>query len=183
VSDEQHETGLESHLPEEPSKEAIARHEDALLDHLIGVGKTREQRTRVVEIAREGKVEVILRIRPLTDDENQDCDEKATTYKKVRGALAPVPIRTDRSKYRSHLIVAATVAFCEDTGRTDAEGNKVYVDHEPQWANDKLLRHFNVAGAWEMVDKLLLPGEKDAVIGHINDVSGFQEDLVEQAKN
>jgi hypothetical protein len=153
--------------------------ESALLDAMLGAAKEREQATEIVEIAREGKVKFAFRIRPLTEEENEGCDEMATVYKKDRRALAPIPLKTDRAKYRSLVIVKATVAFCEKAGDN-------YRDVESMWDNGALRRQLGVESKWEMVDRVMLPGEKEKVMERISELSGFgpdMDDAKDQAKN
>jgi hypothetical protein len=154
--------------------------ERSLLDAMLGAAKQREQATEIIEIAREGQVLFAFRIRPLTEEENEACDEMATIYKKDRRALAPIPIRTDRAKYRSLVIVKATVAFCEK-----AEDGS-YRDVPSMWDSADLHRQFGIAGNHEVVDHILLPGEKERVMDRISELSGFgpdTDDARQQAKN
>lgn len=160
-----------------PTEEVLA-HEHTLLDGMLLAAKDREQATQIIEIARKGEVLFAFRIRVVTEEENEACLDKATRYKKDRRAVAPIPVGEDTHKYRSLLIVQATVNFCEK----NEDGT--YRDVPSMWTNDQLLRQFAVAGSHELVDKILLPGEKERVMDQINALSGFGDiDPEEQAKN
>jgi hypothetical protein len=62
-------------------------------------------------------------------------------------------------------------------------------DKAKLWDNKKLWDRLNVLSGIDVIDKVLLPGEKDAVIEKINEISGYAEDeedvedLEELAKN
>lgn len=158
--------------------EAILEAEPTLLDAMLAMSKENESRTEIIEIKRKGEVVLAFRIRALTEKETDECDRKATVYRKDRRAIAPIPVETIRSVFRSLLVVKSTVSFCE------RNHDGTYRDVSTQWNDAALLDKFGTADPAEVVDKVLLPGEKDAVIERINILSGFDgPNLEEQAKN
>ena len=76
--------------------------------------------------------------------------------------MKKLKVESDRDPvvYESYLIYLATVE----------EDKKKY------WDNQKLKDKFDVMQGYELVDKVLLPGEKDAVIDQINILSGYNLD-------
>ena len=51
------------------------------------------------------------------------------------------------------------------------------------WDNKQAQQAFNVLRGVDMIDAVLLSGEKDRIIDLINEISGYSEDTEETAKN
>ncbi|WP_199615549.1 phage tail assembly chaperone [Paenibacillus alkalitolerans] len=152
-------------------KDDILLHEDALLRGLLEAAEDRNSEVVEIEIARKGKVYFKFRVRPVDEKESNRCNDLATKYERKRGIRIPVDV--DTAKYRSLLIHTATV---------DEDRAKV-------WDNKKLWEQLNVLSGIDVIEKVLLPGEKEAVIKKINEISGYNEnedddeDLEALAKN
>ena len=71
------------------------------------------------------------------------------------------------AKMRSWLIYTATVD--EDRAKT--------------WDNKQAQEALNILQGVDMVDAVLLSGEKDRIIDRINEISGYDDDQDETAKN
>ena len=57
-------------------------------------------------------------------------------------------------------------------------------DRKNTWDNRRAQEELGVLQGADMIDAVLLPGEKDRIIDRINDISGYgEDDLDEQAKN
>lgn len=155
-------------VQEEEQREELLAMEDDLLRGLLMAAKERETETVTIEIARKGKVLFRFRIRGLTEDEYTSCREKATHYVVNRrlGGIK-IPQDTNTALFRSFLIYTATVE--EDRKRL--------------WDNKKAWEMLNVLSGPELIDKVLLAGEKDAIVEKIDQMSGFSSDLEETAKN
>ncbi|MCM3599394.1 XkdN-like protein [Robertmurraya korlensis] len=54
---------------------------------------------------------------------------------------------------------------------------------EPNLRDEELCKHIGAATPYDLVDKLFLPGEKDALYEQINKLSGYNEGAVEDIKN
>lgn len=149
-------------------KDELLADEPDLLRGLLRAGEERTAETVSIEIARKGTVYFSFRVRALSEDDYEACREKATVYKSARklGGIS-VPERTNTSKYRSLLIYTATVE----------EDRKVL------WDNKEAQKHFGVLNGWQLIDKVLMAGEKEAVVDKIDEISGFDVDLEETAKN
>lgn len=115
----------------------------------------------LVEIARGGKTLFSFRIHALTEKQYDDCRRRNTTYRssKQLGGLR-VPHETNVTQYRSALIIEATVA----------------ADRQALWNNEELLRALDVVDARDVVDAVLLSGEKERVVERINELSGYYQD-------
>lgn len=54
---------------------------------------------------------------------------------------------------------------------------------EPNLRDSSLAAHFGAATPYDLIDKILAPGEKDALYGEITNLSGYDEDAVAEVKN
>lgn len=146
--------------------EELLSHETDILRGLLDAATSTEEERKVIEIARKGKVFFRFSIRPLTEAEYNACRDKATKYKKNRrlGGIK-MPDDTDAARYRSFLIYEATTLE----------------DQKKVWNNKAAWDQLNVISGVQLIDKVLLPGEKEAVIEQIDRLSGY--DLDEEEDN
>lgn len=153
---------------DQPTKNDLIQHEPELLRGLLAAGDDRQAETITIEIARKGRVYFTFRLRPLSETEWDQCQEQATKYKRNRrlGGIT-MPERTDAARFRSLLIYTAT-----DEG-----------DRKALWDNKQAWQHFDVTNGADLIDAVLMAGEKDAVIQRLEDISGYGGDLEETAKN
>lgn len=148
----------------------ILMSESDILQGLLALGNERDDEAnyKPVEIRRNGRLLLAFRIRPITEEENQICWRRATKYAGSKPGHPKVAIETDTTKYRSHLIYTATV---------DEDRKKV-------WDNKEAWKQLNVIQASDLIDRVLLAGEKSRIIDIIDEISGFGgEEAEELAKN
>lgn len=143
--------------------------ESDILRGLLDAARDKDRETVKIEIARNGKVYFSFRVRGLTEEEDNACREQASKYvlnkrtgMKIRDSFNPV-------KYRSLLIYHATVE----------EDRKRLWDNQEAWAK------LNVLAGWQLIDKVLMAGEKDAILAKIEELSGFKDENeeIEELKN
>jgi len=161
----------ESMAEKELSQEEILLNENDILQGLIECGKSKDnaENYKKIQIKRGGVVKFEFRIRPISEDENQKCLKNATKYTKKSYGQPKRAIETDRARYRSYLIYTATV---------DSDRAKI-------WDNRKAWDALDIITGSDMIDKVLLAGEKDKIIDLIDEISGFNEEseFDEDAKN
>lgn len=140
------------------TSEEMLGNETDILRGLLEAATDAAEIQQTIEIARRGKVYFRFRIHPLTEAEYNACRDKATKYKKNRrlGGIK-MPEEQDNSRYRSLLIYEATV---------DEDRAKI-------WNNKKVWDQLDVISGVQLIDKVLLPGEKEAVIEQIDKLSGY----------
>lgn len=155
-------------VQEEEQREELLAMEDDLLRGLLMAAKERETETVTIEIVRKGKVYFHFRIRGLTEQEYNKCREQATKYtiNKRLGGLK-VPQETNAAEFRSLLIYQATVEE----------------DRRKLWDNKQAWERLGVLSGPELIDKVLLAGEKEAVVNKIDQLSGYEEEFEEVSKN
>lgn len=154
---------------EKLSQEEILMNEKDILRGLIEAGKEKddEEAYEKIQIRRNGVLKFEFRIRPLSEEESIKCREHATRYAPRKRGQPKQEIETNMAKFRSWLIYAATVD--EDRAKT--------------WDNKQAQEALGVLQGVDMIDAVLLSGEKDRVIDRINDISGYGDDVEETAKN
>lgn len=148
--------------------EDIKAFEGSILDALTKAGDVESLR-KTIRIARGGVELFRFAVRPLSEATVSRCREINTKYKANRNLGIPMPEKIDTTRYRSQLIYEATVP--EDRARI--------WDAKEAWA------HYRVPGGVDLVDKVLIAGEKDRVVSAIEELSGFggDDELEETVKN
>lgn len=159
-------------MSEKLDREELLANEDELLRGLLEAAEYPKEETEI-EIARKGKVLFRFRVRPLTEAEINECRELATKYVRNKAGI-PVREKFNLPRFRSLLIYRATVE--EDRKRL--------------WDNKVAWEKLNVVSGIDLIDAVLLPGEKTAVVDKIGEISGYveneeelEEELEEIAKN
>ncbi|EMT38125.1 Phage XkdN-like protein [Thermoanaerobacter thermohydrosulfuricus WC1] len=158
---------------DEIKRDELLEAENTILQDISGVLEAMETVTRyeVFEVVREGKKLFSFRVRGLDDEEIEKCRDQATKVVKDRrfGSLA-VPRDFNAAKFNSLMIYTATHPE----------------DRKALWDNKTFWEKTGVVTGWQLVDKVLKRGEKDAVIELIEKLSGYGEDnenLEETLKN
>lgn len=159
----------EIELTEEENKGQLRAYENDILKGLLAAAnfKTEEDNIHPVEIARNGVVLFTFRIRPLSEEEYQTCKEKNTKYVRNKQLGIRFPENTDSVRYRSALIYQATIDE----------------DREKTWNNKEAWKALNVLNGIDLIDKILLAGEKDAILEIIDKISGYTVTTEELSKN
>lgn len=156
--------GIETTTPEE-----VLMNESELLRGLIEAGTEKEEESayRKIQIRRGGVLKFEFRIRPVSEEESLACHDRATKFAPRKKGQPKREIETNIAKFRSWLIYTATV----DEDRTKT------------WDNKKAQEALDVLQGVDMIDAVLLSGEKDRIIDEINEISGYGDDMAETAKN
>ena len=158
---------------DEAKRDELLAAEDTILQDISGVLEAMETITKyeTFEVIRDGKKLFSFRVRGLDDEEIEKCRDQATKVVKDRrlGNLA-VPRDFNAAKFNSLMIYTAT--------HPD--------DRKALWDNKTLWDKAGVLAGWQLVDKVLKRGEKEAVIELIEKLSGYGEEgenLEETLKN
>lgn len=174
VLEEEKKTGLPA------EQEKILMSEEDLISGLLAAAdyETDDDTMKEIRIERNGKLFFVFKIHPLSEKEMQRVRKRSTDYyKNPAGKHLPRiegDLRVD--EYRSRKIYAATV---------DA-------DREKLWDNPKVKAGLKAKGKdileeWEIIDAVLMGGEKYTITEIIDDISGYNDDekleLEQYAKN
>lgn len=145
--------------------------EGDLLRGLIDAGKEKDSADyyKKIQIRRNCVLKFEFRIRPISEEESLACRERATKFAPRKRGQPKREIETNISQFRSWLIYTATV---------DEDRKKL-------WDNKKAMEAFNVLQGVDLIDAVLLSGEKDRIIDEINEISGYGDgdSTEETAKN
>ena len=151
------------------TQEEILMDENAMLRGLIEAGKEKDDEStyRTIQIKRAGTLKFVFRVRPVSEEESIKCHDHATKFAPRKRGQPKREIETNQSLFRSWLIYTATV---------DEDRKKL-------WDNRKAQEALDVLSGVDMIDAVLLSGEKDRIIDVINEISGYGDDMEETAKN
>ena len=144
-------------LPDEMS----ADEEFDIMAGFLKAAEMVENKTKKVEIKRNGELLLRFRVHAVTGPDMRRAQKAATSYI-PNPKMKKLKIESDRDQvvYESYIIYLATVEE----------------DRKNLWDNAKLQKQFDVMQAHELIDKALLPGEKDKVLDIINELSGYKAD-------
>ncbi len=157
---------------DETKRDELLAAENTILQDIGGVLEAMETITKyeAYDVVRDGKKLFSFRVRGLDDEELEKCRDQATKVVKDRrfGSLA-MPRDFNAAKFNSLMIYAAT--------HPD--------DRKLLWDNKDLWQKANIVAGWQLVDKVLLRGEKEEVIALIEQLSGYDdgENTEETLKN
>lgn len=163
------ETGL-------PTQEEVLMSEDDLIAGLLEAAdfKTSEALQKKIQIKRRDnngndKVFFEFRIHPLDEEETQEMRRKCTKYAPNPNGrnLPKIEVSTDYVRMRSMKIFNATVPE----------------DQEKVWNNKKIKEKLKVLDPLEVIELVLMAGEKDAIVDQIDAISGYGVTLEDYVKN
>ena len=160
-----------SEVKEKAGKKELLAVEETALQDISGVLQAMDtmEEYEPFSVIRGGKELFSFRVCGLDDEEMEKCRTEATKLvknKKLGGMT--VPSDFNAAKHNSLLIITAT--------HPD--------DKKFLWDNKDLQKRAEAVTAWQVVDKVLKPGEKEQVIELIEKLSGYDEDgTAEVAKN
>lgn len=159
-----------------PKQEVIDRTEEDLIAGLLAAADYAEDESiqKEIVIRRNGKEMFRFNIRPLGEPELQKIRKQSTPYfPNPEGKRLP-KIEGDirYGEFKSRKIYAATVDS----------------DREKLWDNPKVksglaAKGHDIIENWEIIDAVLMAGEKNQISDVIDDISGYDMDLTEYAKN
>ncbi len=153
----------------EAKKDVFRMNEKDILSALLAAGsyKQSEEDTATIEIIRNKTVLFTFRIRPLGESEYLKCRKNNTTYKRNKSVGTRVAESVDAARYRAQLIYEATIPE----------------DREKIWNNHEAWEAFSVLNGIDLIEFVLMAGEKDRIIDKIDEISGYTMTEEETAKN
>ena len=162
----------EVELTDEEAKNQMRIHEEDFIQGLIDAAGYVSNETQHIEIIREGNLYFAFDIRPLSEEEYDKCKKKWTKYVRNKQFGMKLPEETDSVKYRAALIHTATI---------DA-------DKEKLWNNKKVWealrsKGLQIMSGLDVIEYCLKAGEKDRILECIDNLSGYDNNMEEVAKN
>ncbi|MEA4922151.1 MAG: hypothetical protein VB031_02150 [Eubacteriaceae bacterium] len=142
-----------------PSHEEVRMNEDSILDGMMEAARYKQDEAlyKDISIQRHGKELFKFTIRPLSEEEVFQCVKAATEYlpNPAGRHLPKIEGDTDAALMRAQKIVMATV------------------DSDKIWNDPKIKRQIGCLRATDVVDEVLMSGEKDWVCDIIDEISGY----------
>lgn len=157
----------------EQTKNQMLVNENDFIQGLLGAVDYKTNETQKIEVIMGGSLFFAFRIRPLGEDEYNQCRKKYTKYVRNKQLGIKLPEDTDNTKYRCSLIYNATVE----------EDRKNLWDNRDIW---KALegKGFAVVNALDVIEASLPAGYKESIVEAIDKLSGYDSsNLEEVAKN
>lgn len=144
------------------NEEMTQEEEFDLVTGFLKAAETLSEETKTYKVRRGKKVLFSFRLHALSEPEMKQALKKSTTYMpNPKGKrLPPIEKERDQVKYNSYIIYLATV---------DEDRAKI-------WDNPELKQKLGVMESYELIDKVLRPGDKDEVINLIDELCGYGED-------
>ena len=165
---------MDPELTEEEKRETILANEDDYLEGLLAAADDAANDTKKIDIIRNERKYFSFSIHSLTDEMLKDIRKKYTKYTKNRRQGIRVADELDMPKYRASLIYNSTT-----------EEDKAKLWDNPAVNKGLEAKGICIINALDVIDAVLLPGEKDRIMDIIDDVNGFnnEELKAETAKN
>lgn len=172
VKEESNAPVQEIELDEEEVRNQIRLNEEDLIQGLIEAARYTSDETQLIQISRNGKLFFEFSVRPLSEEEYDKCKKKWTKYVRNKQFGMKLPEETNNIKYRAALIHTATVKE----------------DREKLWDNKKvwdalLSKGLQILSGLDVIEYCLKAGEKDKVLEVIDNISGYDSNIEEVAKN
>lgn len=147
----------------EMSEETLENYEGDIVNALLESSNYLSDKSeyRKLSIPRKGKIMFSFTVRPLNDDEWAKCRRQNLKNRGKRNETL------DNARFASQVIYTATI---------DEDRAKLW-DNKAVW--DKL----NVVSGIDVINAVLKPGEKTAILEEINKICGYDDDLDEIIKN
>lgn len=160
---------VEEEFSAEETKNQARIYENDILKGMIDAANFKSTEVQKIEIVRGGRVFFSFSIRPLSEADYEQCRKKHTKYVRNKQLGIMMPQDTNTVKYKSALIYAAT---------TD-EDRRLTWDNRQLW--DALeAKGIDILTGTDVIDAILMSGEKAAIIDKIDELSGYQDDNLEE---
>ena len=155
----------ENEFTEEETKQHILQNENDLLAGLLAAADYAANEEMTFDISRGGRHYFSFTVHPLSEDTMYKIRRKYTKYTKNKRAGIKVAEELDIAKFRCSVIYNSTI---------DSDKAKIW-DNKALWAGlrDK---GFNIITALDVIEALLLPGEKDRIMEQLDKLGGYEDD-------
>lgn len=155
----------EKDFTEEETRQQIRENENDLLESLFAAADYAANEELTFEIKRGGKFFFSFTVTPLSEETMFKLRRKYTNYAKNRRTGIKVADDLDIAKYRCSVIYNSTVAK----------------DKEKIWDNKELQeglkrKGYHIINALDVVEALLLPGEKEKIMEALDRLGGYMDD-------
>lgn len=157
---------------QEENQNQLRVKESDFISGMLAAAEYKNEEIRVIEISREGKLYFSFNIHALGEAEANQCRKKHTKYVRNKSIGIKFAEETDNAKFRSSLIYHATIPSHREQ----------LWDNKTVWSG-LIAKGCQIVTALDVIEAVLLGGEKDRVIDEINKLSGFNSENLEEVEN
>lgn len=161
----------ETFSEQETQKQLLTKENDFIAG-MIKAAADKTDETAKLQIIRSGKMYFEFSIHALGEEEANKCRKKHTKYVRNKQIGIKFAEETDTAKFRSSLIYHATI---------EADREKLW-DNKQVWQG-LIAQGKQIVTALDVIEAVLLGGEKDMVIDQINKISGFNSENLEEVES
>lgn len=136
---------------------------------MLEAAEYRTKETRKIEIIRDGKLFFSFHIHAVGEEEADRCKKRHTKYVRNKNIGLKFAEETDSPRFRSSLIYNAT----------DEKDRAELWDNKKVW-NGLSGQGYPIVNALDVIEAVLLGGEKAQIIEEINKLSGFETENLEE---
>lgn len=143
--------------------------ENDFIAGMLEAAEYKTQETRKIEIIRDGRLFFAFNIHAIGEAEAERCKKRHTKYVRNKNIGLKFAEETDSPKFRSSLIYNAT----------DEKDRAELWDNKKVW-NGLSSQGYPIVNALDVIEAVLLGGEKAQIIEEINKLSGFETENLEE---
>lgn len=153
----------------EETQNQLRTKEEDFIAGMLSAAEYKTEETVQIDIIRGRKCFFSFDIHALGEDEANRCRKRHTKYVRNKQIGVKFADETDNAKFRSSLIYHATV---------EEDRAKLW-DNKQVW-NGLIAKGHQIVTALDVIETVLLGGEKDRIIEEINKLSGFNSENLEE---
>lgn len=143
--------------------------ENDFISGMLEAAEYKTKETRRIEIIRDGRLFFAFNIHAVGEAEAERCRKRCTKYVRNKNIGVKFAEETDSAKFRSALIYLAT----DEKDRAELWDNKKVWNGLSSQGNP-------IVNALDVIEAVLLGGEKAQVVEEINKLSGFDTENLEE---
>ena len=162
----------EENFSEKETQGQLLTVENDFISGMLAAAAYKNDELRQINITSDGKLYFSFKVHALGEEEANKCRKKYTKYVRNKQIGIKFAEETDTAKFRSSLIYHATV---------EEDRIKLW-DNQQVWEGLRK-QGVLVVTALDVIEAVLLGGEKDRVIDEINKLSGFDSENLEEVEN
>lgn len=156
---------VEKEFTEEETKQHVLQNENSLLEGLLAAADYAANETMTFDITRKGVKYFSFTVHPLSEETMFKIRKKYTKYIKNKRAGIKVAEEVDTAMFRCSVIYNSTIEH----------------DKERIWDNKTLWeglrkKGFVIVNALDVIEAVLLPGEKEMIMENLDKLGGYTSD-------
>lgn len=156
---------IEKEFTEEETEQQVLQNEDNLLDGLLAAADYAVNETMTFDITRKGVKYFSFTVHPLSEEMMFKIRKKYTNYVKNKRAGIKVAEELDVAMFRCSVIYNSTV---------ERDKERIW-DNKILWEGLRK-KGFVIVNALDVIEALLLPGEKDMIMTNLDKLGGYTDD-------